>query len=159
MKVYPARTLRQEAAFVALVFLLPAVVAAVFPYGAFKYAPSEPAARGDASFAFVSLAPKVEKAVLSSVRSAWHTTGGSAVRRVEIPMDLPKMEEEMRIAASAVRKMPAMTPRPYLPCFLPGTVAAPRPSQIPVDALPAAQGDAFSREELMSLPEIQGGSR
>ena len=77
----PSRTMRHEATFVCLVFAIPAIAAAVFPYGAFSFSPADRPEAEDTAFAFVSLAPDEERAVLASVRSAWHGGSGEGAYR------------------------------------------------------------------------------
>ena len=89
----PSRTMRHEATFVCLVFAIPAIAAAIFPYGAFSFSPADRPEAEDTAFAFVSLAPDEERAVLASVRSAWHGgSGEGAYRRADISLDLPPIE-------------------------------------------------------------------
>ncbi len=154
----PSRTMRHEATFVCLVFAIPAIAAAIFPYGAFSFSPADRPEAEDTAFAFVSLAPAEERAVLASVRSAWHGgSGESASRRADISLDLPPIEGELRVSPRTPRAAAPRGPQPFMPALLPGTVAAERPAAIAADASAPAQGDAFSREELLALPDIKGG--
>ena len=48
----PSRTMRHEATFVCLVFAIPAIAAAVFPYGAFSFSPADRPEAEDTAFAY-----------------------------------------------------------------------------------------------------------
>lgn len=157
----PVRSMRHEAFFILLVFAIPAVAAAIIPYRAFSFAPMGKWGQEEkTSFAFVSLAAEEEQAVLASVRSAWHDRGGEGkVRRADLSMDLPPIDDEMPISPRMARGIPAFKPGVYLPPLLPPTSAAGNPVEIHEDSAEQMQGEVFSREELLALPEIKGGIR
>ena len=148
------RSIRQEAYLLLLVFAVPALVAAFFPYEAigFKSSHAFPRGAAGASCAFTTLDADAEAAALaaaSSMRNGSH----ERIRSMSLNLSAPDLPEEgpRPVADISHRSRPRapeagrMAGPP-----LPATLAAPAPGKIPVDAA-RPQVEAFPREDMLKI--------
>ena len=150
------RSIRQEAYLLLLVFALPALVAAFFPYEAigFKSSHAFPRGAAGASCAFTTLDADAEAAALAAA-SLMRNGSHERIRSMSLNLSAPNLPEEAPMPVSDV----SHRSRPRIPEAgrmagppLPATLAAPAPGRIAADPNVGAEArETFSREDMLKI--------
>lgn len=137
------------------VLAIPAGIAAIFPFSAIEFR-ARPVAPREPSVAFVTLSAEDETAAMRAAKTSWQGNAGNILRvRADLFLgDLPDGAEKATLDVAERSRPPRArdvdwAPPPYLP-----SLAAPPPQAIPEDA-PDEEVQAFPREELLSLEQIE----
>lgn len=155
------RRFRYELYMLALVFLVPASLVAVFPYDAIGFALTADVAAEEPSCAFVTLSDEEAEEALNESRAYWKVDakGARGMR-----LDLSESDVMEDVADSVLsfderRRLPPPKPVRYAAPPLPPSLAAPPASQLKGHTRPVAMStETFSREELLddSVVDLKG---
>lgn len=153
----PRRRLRYELYMLALVFLVPAALVAVFPYEAIGFTPASGDGVSESSCAFVTLSDEEADLALDESRAYWKvdSRGARGMRLDLSESDVLEDVAESVLAISERRRLPPAPPlgtaTPPLPPTLASAPAARLRGAERPDPGPSA---AFARAELLDTSEF-----
>lgn len=156
-KVKYSRSVRHEICAVLLVLSAPIILCSLFPFKAVSFAPAKLERAGTTAFEFVRITPEYERSLMAKIRSTWSAgRNAGALMMSEIPIELPSEVLNIKLNSEFPPSLPCGDFIKYDFIPMPTSVAQePYAKLSPVEN--TDKKDAFTKEELLILPELNKG--